>query len=235
MSSFTIFRMGDSLYERLSDAVTELAGLLAELELILPHKPRQAGKPSGASGRTGKPGATMTSWHPLAASVILDVHYGARELEQNLKYATAGVLRTRGGSTQNTTAALMALPSLAAAGGDWPLKDTTRTVERWCWRARVALGELEPWAHVPRQPGQPSAKCPFCGCRSTLRMKAWSGLLRCVNPGCLDAEGQRPVGRVEFGPVHGEPIVVWGDQTMGLTIVNDQPVLAGSGEVVDSA
>jgi hypothetical protein len=49
-----------------------------------------------------------------------------------------------------------------------------------------------------------------------LRMKALSGLLRCVNPGCTDAEGTRPVGRVEFGPAFGEPLLVWSDDTVGL-------------------
>jgi hypothetical protein len=204
-----------SLYTRLSRAVVELTSLLTELEVILPHPPAEGYRPAGASGTPGKPGARMTSWNTAVAYVILEVHAGARELEQNLNYAKSGHLRERGGSDQNTIAALYSISSLAAGSGDYELREATRTVERWCWKARLALGETEPWIQIPRVPGQRATRCPFC-LFATLRMKPMSGMLRCVNPACLDAEGNRPVGKVEFGPAFGEPILVWSDDSVGL-------------------
>jgi len=211
-----IYRMADaSLYQRLQQAVAELTGLLDELEEVLPYKPREGYRPAGASGSPGKPGARLTSWNTAVAWVILDVHAGARELEQDLKYRLTGNIRERGGSDANTKAALDSVVSLAAGGGEWELDHAVRSVERWCWRARLALGEIEPWVHVPRMPGQRAARCPFCT-YATLRMKPLSGVLRCVNPACVDTDGQRPVGRVEFGAGFGEPMLVWASGDIGV-------------------
>jgi hypothetical protein len=205
----------DSLYTRLSQAVVELAGLLEELEAVLPHRPAEGYRPAGASGTPGKPGARMTSWNTAVAYVILEVHAGARELEQNLRYAKSGVLRERGGSDQNTVAALYSIAALAAGAGDRELREAGRTIERWCWKARLALGEAEPWVQIPRVPGKRAARCPFCNF-CTLRMKSLSGMVRCCNPACLDQDGYRPVGKVEFGPAFGEPMLVWNSGDIGL-------------------
>jgi len=214
----------DSLYTRLSQAVVELAGLLEELENVLPHRPAEGYRPAGASGTPGKPGARMASWNTAVAYVILEVHAGARELEQNLKYQQSGVLRERGGSDKNTIAALYSITALAAGSGDYELREATRTIERWCWKARLALGEAEPWVQIPRVPGQRAARCPFCNF-CTLRMKSLSGMVRCCNPACVNQDGERPVGKVEFGAAYGSPMVVWNDDSVGLAL-EDEPMEA---------
>jgi hypothetical protein len=214
----------DSLYTRLSHAVVELVGLLGELENVLPHRPAEGYRPAGASGTPGKPGARMASWNTAVAYVILEVHAGARELEQNLRYSKTGSIYERGGSDKNTTAALYSITALAAGAGDYELRDATRTVERWCWKARLALGEAEPLVHVPRAPGKRAPRCPWCGF-ATLRMKPLAGIVRCVNPACADANGSRPVGKVEFGPAFGEPLLVWQDDSVGLAL-EDEPMEA---------
>lgn len=205
----------NSVYSRLQQAVTDLTSLLTELEAVLPHRPREGFRPAGASGTPGRPGARLTSWNTAVAMVILDVHAGVRELEQNLQYRVAGVLRERGGSDANTFKALQSVVSLAAGAGDWELQHAMRTIEKWCWRARLALGETAPWVAVPRAPGQRAARCPFCNF-CTLRMQSLSGVVRCVNPSCIDPDGRQPVGRVEFGAGFGEPMLVWASGDIGV-------------------
>ena len=207
--------MPDGLHDRLRQAVSELAGLLAGLERVLPHRPRAGYRPAGASGAPGKPGARLASWNTQAAWCILEVHAGARELEQNLKYQVTGKIRERGGSDANTLLALEAIISLAPAAGEWELRDALRQVERWCWQARLALGQAEPWVQIPRSPGQRAARCPWCG-YCTLRMKPLSGQVRCINPACADVNGVQPVGKVEIGLAFGEPLLVWQDDSVGL-------------------
>jgi hypothetical protein len=212
---FSHVRGDGSFLTRLNRAVSDLVRLLEELEQVLPHRPREGFRPAGASGSPGKPGARLASWNTAAAMVILDVHAGSRELEQNLRYRLTGSLFERGGSDANTSAALKSVVSLAAGAGDWELGHAVRTIERWCWQSRLALGETEPWVHVPRLPGQRAARCLFCGF-TTLRMKPLSGLLRCINPACYDTDGRHPLGRVEFGPGFGEPMLVWTSGDIGI-------------------
>jgi hypothetical protein len=219
--------MPDSEYERLRQAAADLAALLPRLEAELPHRPREGFRPPGASGTPGKPGARLASWNTQVAMIILSVHAGVRELEQNLRYRLTGSLRERGGSDGNTLAALDAVVSVAAGSGDRELHHAMRTVERWCWQARLALGETEAWVHVPRAPGQRAARCVYCGF-ATLRMRALSGLLRCVNPACLDQDGRRPEGRVEYGPGYGEPVVVWNSGDIGV-VMDVTPETEGAG------
>ena len=212
---------GQSLHSRLTVAAAELKDLLAELEKILPHRPREGFRPPGASGSPSRGGSRLAAWNTAAAYAILEVHAGVRELEQDMRYRISGSLRQRGGSDSNTLAAIDAVVSLAAGSDDWSLRNALRKLERWGWQARLALGQTEPWTHIPRQPGQRAARCPWCSF-ATLRMKPLSGLVRCVNPACTDGAGQRPVAKVEFGPGFGEPLLVWQDSSVGLAVEDER-------------
>lgn len=204
--------MPTAVYDRLSTAAAELVGLIDQLEAAVPHREQRGYREGGAPKGGSRP---MAAWNTPVAMVILEIHAGARELETNLRYRAAGVVRSRGGSDSNTLAALDAVLSLAAGAGDGELRDAARRVEGWCWRARLALGQREPWLPLPRLPGRPVARCPFCNFH-TLRHKPLQGIIRCVNPACCDAEGARPVGRVEFGAYSDEPLLVWQDDSTGL-------------------
>ena len=208
---------GKSLYERLRTATTELKELLQQLEQVLPHCPREGFRPPGASGSPTRGNNRLAAWNTQAAWAILEVHAGSRELEQDLRYRQTGIIRDRGGSDTNTAAALDAIVSLAAGSDDWALRMAVRKTERWCWQARLALGQTEPWTHIPRQPGQRAARCRWCTF-TTLRMKPLSGLVRCINPACYDSAGNRPIAKVEFGTGFGEPLLVWQDETVGLAV-----------------
>jgi len=168
------------------------------------------------STRTG----SSPSWNAQAAYLVLELRQLARGAELGLRLRVSGSTQTRGGSDRNTTLALQALPDLAAgitgdADEDWAWQ-AWHTLDRWCTRAQLALGEIEPQIRLPRLPGQEEARCPWCRCR-TLRYQRQAGLVRCVNPGCEDETGQRPLAQVELGRLSGEPLLVWRDGGVGVT------------------
>jgi hypothetical protein len=201
-----------SLYERLQAAAAELLELLDRCEAELPHKPRRfASRPMGKV----QAGTTLTSWNTQIAMIVLDCHAGVRQLEQEIRSEVSGSRKARGGSDANTVQSVAAITSLAAAAGDYELGLAVRKMESWGWRCRVALGQAEPLQQIPRQPGHSAARCPWCR-MATLRMKPVSGVVRCINPGCKDDEGQQPSGHVQFGTYSQEPVLVWQDNSVGL-------------------
>jgi hypothetical protein len=143
----------------------------------------------------------------------------SRGIELRLRLMTGGSVSVRGGSDLNTALALQTLPSLAAGvQGDLDLEGAWQCwaiLDRWCNRAQLVLGEVEPLTRVPRLPGQKEARCPWCHCQ-TLRYQRQAGLVRCVNPACLDGTGQRPLAQVELGRLSGEPLLVWRDGAVGV-------------------
>lgn len=202
--------MPDSVIETLRLAVSDLSVLIPPLEnAVTGQRPAWHGE-----GRRSQPGS-RPPWNPQPAMVLLDIHYGVRELEANLRYSVSGVLRQRGGSTGNTLTALTVIVPLAAGADYVNQQGALRKVTGWTWRARVALGEAEPLQPVPVQEGEPPARCPFCK-YATLRMRPMARLVVCVNPGCADTAGNRPVARVEIGAGFGEPLLVWADETVGV-------------------
>src|SRR5579863_10066759 len=102
-----------SVISSLQDAAGDLIVILPPLEHAV--SAQQAGRKG--EGRRPQPGS-KPPWHAAAATVYMDIHYGVREVEQDLRYGTSGVLRSRGGSTSNTIAALHAIIPLAA-GADY--------------------------------------------------------------------------------------------------------------------
>lgn len=197
----------------MNDAVADILALAERLEEEIPEKQRS---PFGGAG-SGKGGhQALASWNAQAAYLLMEIHAGARELEVNLRFQVAGSLRDdRGGSDGNTLAALQALPALAAGLDYAGAKLACRQLEKWAFRARIVLGEVEPFSRVPRMPGMPEALCPFCHSR-TLRMKPSTGQVRCVRPGCTDSDGNPSAGHVEVGAYSGEVMLTWADRSVGV-------------------
>ena len=202
--------MPDSVLTVLADTSETLTRLLPSLETAA----RVPASRRPGPGSRGAPGS-RPPWNTGPAYVLLDIHYGARALETDLRYVTAGVLRERGGSGSNTVRALVSIVSLAG-GVPFAQQDAARRqVTAWLWRGRIALGESEPIQHVPRETGQPAPRCPWCRFPS-LRMRPLAGLVFCINPDCADGDGRHPVARIEVGAGFGEPLLVWQDESVGL-------------------
>jgi hypothetical protein len=201
----------NSLHTRLTEAADDLTGILDRLEAAVPYRPSRPASPGGVPRGGHGP---LASWYSSAAYLIMEVHQGLRETEQNIRYRLSGRLRERGGSDGNTRKILEDLPGLLA-GADYAAGNATaRQLENWAQRGRTVLGETEPFTRLPRLPGEPDPACPYCG-RGTLRYRPYSGAVRCINPVCRDSAGNRPAGQIEPGAYSREPLLAWSDGTTG--------------------
>lgn len=155
------------------------------------------------------------AWNTQAAYLVFDLHQLTRAQEDRLRALVSGSRTGRGSSDRNTFLSLDALPDLAFAAGQDEVHETLAALSSWLRRARETLGEVEPLARLPRQPGEREPRCPWCQ-RMTLRHQPHAGLVRCINPACRDTDGNRPLGRVELGRLSLEPLLVWGTGEVGL-------------------
>ena len=206
--------MQDSVLDALQDAAGELA-------IVIPRLRQATASPMASrngEGRRPAPGSPPP-WNGQVAGVLYDIHAGIRDLETDLRYVTSGVIRRRGGSDANTILALAAIVPLAAGAGFPAQRAARRQVTTWTWQGRIALGEAEPLQHFPREPGQETPRCELCG-YTTLRMRPAVGVVLCINPVCTDANGERPVGHVEYGSYSQEPCIVWNDGRLGFTAMD---------------
>lgn len=202
---------GGSDYDLLSDCVERAKRAYSTLEDLLEH-------PASQGRELVRPSSFVRawpSWNTQAAYLIFDLRQLTRSHENRLLALGAGTTRERGSSDRNTFLSLDALPKLAYAAGDDEVHETLTAFSSWLRRAREALGEVEPYSRLPRLPGAPEPRCPWCQ-RMTLRQQPHAGLVRCVNPACVDTDGRRPLARVEVGRLSLEPILVWGTGEVGL-------------------
>jgi hypothetical protein len=201
----------DTDLDRLADSVTVTCRVNACLEELIDQPGTRHHAVAAKVTLTG----SSPSWHAQAAYLVLDLQRLSRVLENRLRAEVSGTELKRGGSDHNTHLALQALLALAEAASLDATRETWRALDRWCQRGRVTLGEVEPMQRLPRLPGQPEPRCPYCTF-ATLRYQPLSGLVRCLNPTCLDGHERRPVARVELGPYSGSPILAWADGYTGL-------------------
>jgi len=202
-----------SLRDCLREAVRDCITLNERLEAVI-HLPQQH-----LSGdiRHGKVSAAPIPWFSAGAYLITDLHAESREMEARLRMTAGQPVRDRGGSGGNTYKALEAVLGLAWAVDDGRVLECTKWLERWCGRARIALGEADQPRRLPRQPGQRDPVCPYCGAQ-TLRYWALSGIIRCINPSCFLEDGGRAQARMEFSTIADDFVVVWSDNSVGVPI-----------------
>lgn len=194
----------------------EIPALVADLKQLLPRLaellPEPVGDPTRGTTSHNRITGSPAPWHPEAGPVLLTIHAGVRELEQDLRYATAG--RTgaeRGGSDANTTAALDSIVRLAHGVDDDTARDARSRLDRWIEQARQIrdIGESERWIPIRVSKGLPP-ECVYCDAYS-LRVAQQSGRVACVNPKCFDENGQRPRAHIEKNKVDGSAMLVWAD------------------------
>jgi hypothetical protein len=202
---------GGSDHDRLCTCVDSAKRAYSTLEDLLEH-------PASGSRELVRPSSfarAWPSWNTQAAYLIFDLRQLTRDHENRLLAFGAATVRARGSSDRNTFLSLDALPKLAHAAGVDEVHETLSALSSWLRRAREALGEVEPLSRLPRLPGAPEPRCPWCECM-TLRQQPHAGLVRCVNPACVDSAGRRPLARVEVGRLSLEPMLVWDSGEVGL-------------------
>jgi hypothetical protein len=147
-------------------------------------------------------------WNAAAANVATGIHRAARRIEAGLRGRD-----TRGGSDRNTIAALESISRLAEAA---PPGDVDAAVEQLrdladAGAALPAVDEADAWRPLPRQPGQPPPRCPYCRSYS-LRWLRGKLLVACRKPSCRDGDGNRPVAAVDRSTMlDGAPALAWSD------------------------
>ena len=142
-------------------------------------------------GRT-QPGS-QPPWNAEVANVLLDIHAGSRELEQDLRYQLSGTFIVRGGSDANTIIAITMAERLAEATGR--AAEVARIFNGWITMLRQlpAIDQEERSRKVP-------APCPRCT-RPMLRVYERSGRVACL--GCSTRGWMMP-GTVSDGYIEWE-------------------------------
>lgn len=203
------------------DELTRRGGLLAQLEALIAQP---VADPTVGTTSKHKVTGSPAPWNVEVAAVLMDVHAGARDVEDTLRgvlgfarryagrYQAAPVPSPRGASAVNTIRALQAIPDLAALAGDPHAEPAIRAVARWCREAKEVrdIDTSERWVPVPRLPGTKVPACPYC-LTYALRMQARAGVVRCTNPECRDPDGHRPKAHVAIGQISQEGVLVFRD------------------------
>lgn len=195
---------------RLRDSADHALTLNIKLGGLIAVKPRQ---PSGVFH--GKIDFSQPPWHAPVANVYLDFHALSRKIERDLRYELGLPARYRGCSDGNTRKALEAAISLCEKADDFAVRVNTREIDNWSRRASIALGLTEIPKRLPRSPGNPEPKCPFCHMR-TLRSKWLDGEIYCINPACKDEAGNKPKARMEYSAFVDDWVIMWQDGISGV-------------------
>lgn len=203
---------GNGDIEQIALDVAELTrdgGIIDQLAELLPEPSED---PSvGAMSRSKA--KSRPPWNPDAAAVLMGIHAGARELEQDLRYRVAGHTgEDRGGSTANTRAALAAITSLAYGVDELAVRDAANQIAAWLRAARQLpdIDRQDKWTALPRVKGYLPPVCDYCTTYS-LRMNRRTGVVRCSNPACTDEDGNQPAARMLIGRYSGQGTLVWRD------------------------
>jgi hypothetical protein len=194
--------------DRLYEAIREAEAFLAKLEPLL-AEPETSGPDTGTIGRSVP--ESSEPWAPAAASAYWDIYFGAGNLARGMRSA-AGLKLPLFKDTYGSEA-LAIVRNMAPTVSDTPLLWATRELEKWVRHAQEipAVDEDEPWVELPRQSGEHLA-CPYCNTYG-LRMLRRKGEVRCVFPGCKDADGNPTRARMETGRMTGEERLIFGDGT----------------------
>lgn len=192
---------------RLADACGEVTRWLPAVEDLI-------AQPDDDGTHTRTQPATSPPWNAAAAYVVLDIHHGARRLEEELRDQVAGHRGPpRGGSAANTAAALHAVAQLGYALGVDAADLAAVIVERWVTAAQQlpAIDEAPRWERirVTDCDGLPP-RCPYC-LTFSLRVAVAVSVVACWMPGCVDGRGARPTATMEIGAASGQPMLVWAD------------------------
>lgn len=195
--------------ERLDQAVRDAGKLMEQLHPLL-AEPDGSGPDTGTIGRHAP--ESREPWSLRVASAYWDLYFGAGEVMRAMRGA-AGLSLPLFNDTHGEDA-LALISNLAPSASDWILRGATHKLEKLVGAARAVpdIDEDEPWVPLPHEPGGHPAACPYCRTYG-LRMLRRKGEVRCIFPGCRDADGNPTRARMEPGRMTGEERLIFGDGT----------------------
>lgn len=198
-----------AMYDRLIEAANTARARLITLQPMI-YEPDGSGPDTGTIGRSAP--ESSEPWAKEAAGAYFDLYFGAREVARAMRGA-AGLRRPIGDEACGA-AGLAIVVNLAPTAAPFILRGATRALEKWVRAADriAAVDEDEPWVPLPRTPSGEQLACPYCHTYG-LRMLKRKGDIRCVFPGCHDADGNPTRARMERGRLTGDGILIFGDGT----------------------
>jgi hypothetical protein len=172
-------------------------------------------------------------WNAQSANAYLDAHQFVRRLEASLRLVVTGHTGIpRGGSDQNTRAAIKAIANMATAALGIPSGvpvsrsepdgrkiSAAELAARLVEHVTIVIGQLPAvdeyptWERIRPGPDGLPPRCPNCETFS-LRFAVHSGMVCCILPGCQDLDGHSPQGRLDVSKLNGEPVLAWRDGTV---------------------
>jgi hypothetical protein len=205
---------GLELRPQLEQLVGQALALSRWLEITVAPQGRQVGR-DAASGY-GRGTGSRPPWLAGPAHLLTELHTGVRAAEQALQHRLGITpIYARGGSSLNTVYALGALNDLAVSAADADVARLIGWLAGWTNRAWVLLGERDEPHRLPRSPGGPEPRCPYCE-KLTLRFWPGRGLVRCVNPTCQTDDGKRPAATMVYSNVAMDWVLAWNDGVVGI-------------------
>lgn len=196
---------------RLTAALLDAARLLPHLSALLPETGGQ-GPQTGTIGRHAP--ESSEPWQAEAASVYWTIHTGIRRLVNEMRGERGMVSLVWRGHDDATHQVFRLARNYAPAVSPETVATALARVEGWVTSARqiADVDEVERWIPVPRVPGGKPPACPYCKTYN-LRMARRRGEVRCLYPGCTDRDGNPTRARMELGPMSGEGLLVFADDT----------------------
>jgi hypothetical protein len=194
--------------KRLVDAAIEAGDRLHQLQPLL-AEPESTGSDTGTIG--GHVPESREPWAAQVAGAYWDLYFGAREVAAAMRGA-AGMrpLADRVAGHE----ALEVIRNHAPAAAEWILRGAARKMEKLVRQAEAvpSVDLSEPWIALPRLSSGEEVACPYCNTYG-LRMLKRKGEVRCIFPGCHDADGNPTRARMEPGRMTGEERLIFGDGT----------------------
>ena len=196
---------GSSIRHNLKSSVDTSWRLYCALEVSLPFKESK----SSEAIRRQKLSASTIPWHAAAAGLTQEFHTEVRRLEINLKLTVRGSHGVRrGGSEKNTAFALKSIVNLSEAVDDQAVRGVLGYFDRWNRRAETVFNPDRGLRRVPRAPGEPELRCPWCSCQ-TMRWQPATGRLVCIHPECRTDAGERPRWTAGYEVIEDRLVFAW--------------------------
>lgn len=199
-----------SVHERLRETADHAWHLYCALEATVPHQRGTGFDPAKPSHQ--RLSAATAPGNSVAANLTRDFHREIRRLESHLKERLTGVYpKRRGSSSANTRYATDSVVKLCTTSDIGTVLGVLNYLTTWTRRADVLFNPENGLHRLPREPGEKETPCPYCK-HKTMRWHPPRGQAVCIDPDCLNHDGNRPIWTVQYTFIDNQLTFRW-DET----------------------